>query len=370
MVLSMLTLWSCQPGSIDEQGNDKKEERVLEWINYPGNNEVKKKYKIVLVSGDEEYRSEEALPMLAKILSVHHGFDCIVLFAQDPKHPGIIDPNETKNIPGLEQLDDADLMILFTRFRELPDEQMEHFQKHLEKGKPVIGIRTATHAFHFVDTTSTWKHWGNYYQGDEKEWTGGFGRKILGVNWFSHHGHHKHQSTRGIFAPGTNAHPLLNGIEDSSIWGPTDVYGVPLPLSDAIDPILLGQVIDRKNEFDEADVLFGMRPSDMDVATKNEANKNVLNPNDPMMPIVWTKTYEIENGRKGKAITSTIGSSTDLLNEPLRRLFVNAAYHLLTLPVPEKAEVSIVGDYKPTQFQFHTDAYWDEKALRASGDLR
>jgi hypothetical protein len=368
ILLCTLVLWSCKPIGNTEQVVEKAEEGVMEWINYPGKKEMRKKQKIVLISGDEEYRSEEALPMLAKILSTHHGFDCTVLFAQDPNFPGIIDPNETKNIPGLEQLDDADLMFLFTRFRELPGEQMMHFQRYLEKGKPIIGIRTATHAFRFVDTTSTWRHWGNYYNGEKKDWSGGFGKKILGVNWHSHHGHHKHQSTRGIYAPNANVHPVLSGIEDGAIWGPTDVYGVPLPLFDKIDPILLGQVVDRENEFDEADALFGMRTSDNRVATKNEANNHVKNPNDPMMPIVWAKSYQVENGREGKAITSTIGSSTDLLNEALRQLFVNAAYHLLDLPVPEKAEVSIVGAYNPTQFQFHTDTYWDDKAIRISGD--
>ena len=68
---------------------------------------------IVLVSGDEEYRSEQALPQLAKILSQRHGFDCTVLFAIDPDD-GTINPNQSDNIPGLEALDSADLMVLFT----------------------------------------------------------------------------------------------------------------------------------------------------------------------------------------------------------------------------------------------------------------
>src|ERR1700680_140622 len=73
---------------------------------------------IVLISGDEEYRSEEALPQLGKILAKHHGFKCTVLFAIDPK-TGEINPN-ISNIPGLENLQSADLMIISTRFRDLP----------------------------------------------------------------------------------------------------------------------------------------------------------------------------------------------------------------------------------------------------------
>ena len=101
---------------------------------------------IVLVSGDEEYRSEEALPQLAKILAFRHGFKCTVLFAIDPGD-GTINPNRRDNLPGLEALARADLMVIFTRFRDLPDEQMKHLVEYVESGRPIIGLRTATHAF-------------------------------------------------------------------------------------------------------------------------------------------------------------------------------------------------------------------------------
>src|SRR4029078_5034226 len=83
---------------------------------YEGGEGPGKGKHIVLVSGDEEYRSEEALPQLAKILAKHHGFKCTVLFAINPDDNSI-DPNKNNNIAGLEALKTADLMILFTRFR-------------------------------------------------------------------------------------------------------------------------------------------------------------------------------------------------------------------------------------------------------------
>src|SRR5438874_3208044 len=113
---------------------------------YEGGQGPGKGKHIVLVSGDEEYRSEEALPQLAKILAKHHGFKCTVLFAINPDD-GTIDPKNTHNIPGLEALDNADLMVIFTRFRDLPDEQMKHVVKYVASGKPIVGMRTATHAF-------------------------------------------------------------------------------------------------------------------------------------------------------------------------------------------------------------------------------
>ena len=90
------------------------------WVVYDGYDGPGKGKHVVLISGDEEYRSEEALPQLGKILAKRHGFNCTVLFAVDPA-TGTIDPNNLSNIPGLEALKTADLMILFTRFRDLPD---------------------------------------------------------------------------------------------------------------------------------------------------------------------------------------------------------------------------------------------------------
>src|SRR5437868_15361204 len=72
------------------------------WLTIPGGDGAGKGKRIVLVSGDEEYRSEETLPQLARILARRHGFDCTVLFAIDPQ-TGTINPNVTDNVPGLEK---------------------------------------------------------------------------------------------------------------------------------------------------------------------------------------------------------------------------------------------------------------------------
>ncbi len=108
---------------------------------------------IVLVAGDDEYRSEELIPQLGRILAVRHGCRATVLFAVD-RNTGFIDP-PAQNIPGLESLDSAgrekaDLLVIFTRFRELPDEQMKHLADYIESGRPIIGLRTATHAFNYT----------------------------------------------------------------------------------------------------------------------------------------------------------------------------------------------------------------------------
>lgn len=330
--------------------------QIKQWLHLSGESS---KPHVVFISGDEEYRSEEALPALAKIMNQHHGFNCTVLFAQDPAAPGIINPNYGENIPGLEQLATADLMVNFTRFRALPDDQMQHIDNYLKSGKPVIGIRTATHAFHFKEVApdSKWAHYGNFSQ-DNKEWTDGFGRLVLGEKWISHHGHHRHQSTRGIIAPEADSHPILTGISNGEIWCPTDVYGVRLPLPGDSKVLVLGQVVNREAEYDENDLLYGMRDSDTEIAGVDPEKPDKGSPNDPMMPIAWTKTYQLPDGKQGKVFTSTIGASTDLLNNATRRMFVNAIHWITDQSIPIDANINFIGKYEPTAFSFVKDDYW------------
>ncbi|MGH7140900.1 MAG: GDSL-type esterase/lipase family protein, partial [Pirellulales bacterium] len=309
-----------------------------QWVAYPGKDGPGKGKKIVLVSGDEEYRSEEALPMLGKILSQRHGFDCTVHFAVDPQ-TGIIDSNNQNNIPGLEELDDADLMIIATRFRELPDEQMKHVVDFINAGKPVIGLRTATHAFSYS------KHKDSRYADwswTSSQWPGGFGRQILGDTWINHHGNHGKEATRGSVNDKQKDNPVLRGVTD--VFGQTDVYGIKNLTPDA-KVLLYGQVV------------AGMKPSDPPV----EGEKN-----DPMMPLAWLKSYTAPAGKTGQAFCTTMGASIDFTSEGLRRLIVNAAYYLTGLgdKVPEKNNVEIVGTFEPSFFGFKNNEYWKEKALK------
>ncbi|MBI3468853.1 MAG: ThuA domain-containing protein [Planctomycetes bacterium] len=283
---------------------------------------------VVLVSGDEEYRSEEGLPQLARSLAKHHGFKCTVLFAIDPKD-GTINPNQRDNIPGLESLRSADLMVIFTRFRSLPDEQMKHMVEYVESGRPIVGLRTATHAFDLPEANAYAR-----YSWQSKTWDGGFGRQVLGETWISHHGQHGKQSTRGIVAPEMRNHPILRGIRDGDIWGPTDVYGVRLPLPGDSQPLVLGQVLE------------GMRPDDPPVAGKQ---------NDPMMPVAWIKTYAGAEGKKTRVFTTTMGASQDLQSEGLRRLLANACYWAVGLEdqIGAKSNVDLIGNYQPLPFGFN-----------------
>ncbi|MBK7404886.1 MAG: ThuA domain-containing protein [Phycisphaerales bacterium] len=281
---------------------------------------------IVLVSGDEEYRSEEALPELGKILALHHGFTCTVLFAVDPA-TGEINPDVRTNIPGLAALDEADLMIISTRFRDLPDEQMEHIDRYLKAGGPVIGLRTATHAF-AMDSSPTY---ASYTWNSP---SGGFGREILGETWVAHHGDHGHQSTRGVLAPEASALPLARGLAPGSVWAKTDVYAVRLPLPEGCRPFMLGQV------------LAGMAIDDEPVAGEK---------NDPMMPVAWTREFPEGSGKPRRVFATTMGAAVDLETEGTRRMLVNAVYWTLGMEdqiPPDGTAVDLVGEYQPSPFAF------------------
>jgi hypothetical protein len=300
------------------------------FVRYEGTKGPGQGKHIVLVSGDEEYRSEEAMPQLGKILAKHHGFTCTVLFPID-KTDGSINPNQNDNIPGLEALKEADLLILFTRFRNLPEEQMKPLVDYIESGRPMIGLRTATHAFNIPDG----RPFAEYsWQSKKEGFADGFGRQVLGETWRTHHGKHGSESTRGVIAPGESSHPILKGIKDGDIWGPTDVYGVRLPLPGDSRPLVMGQV------------LSGMKSTDPPVEGPQ---------NDPLMPIAWTKSYKTKTGKTAKVFTTTMGASQDFLSEGLRRLLVNAAYWSLGMEdqITPDAPIDFVGDYQPTPFGFN-----------------
>jgi hypothetical protein len=299
------------------------------WLVFEGGEGPGKGKHIVLLSGDEEYRSEETMPQLGKILSTHHGFKCTVLFAIDKK-TGEINPNTTDNIPGMEALDKADLVIMALRFRNLPDDQMKHFVDYVESGRPIVGMRTSTHAFNYdkkVETSYRKYTWTN----GDKDYEKGFGRQVLGETWVAHHGSHGKQATRGVPAEGMKDHPILRGCED--IFGPTDVYTTNTLHGDS-KPLVMGQV------------LTGMNPTDKPL----DGPKN-----NPMMPVAWTKTYTGTAGKSARIFTTTMGASQDLLAVGSRRMIVNAAYWCLGMEekISAESKVDVVGTWAPTKFGFN-----------------
>ncbi len=283
---------------------------------------------IVIVTGDEEYRSEEWGPMLGKLLSQRHGFKTTVLFAID-KETGVINPNEVGNIPHLDSLYSADLMILGTRLRVLPGEQLKPILDYLNAAKPIIALRTATHAFNNDD------HYGGY------DWRN-FGRLVVGENWLNHHGEHNVEGGRAVVVPEHANHPVLKNVSDIFTW--SDIYGIAKLDQGAAKVLLRGAVTESLEP--DSPLLKGDK-------------------NNPMMPLAWLKSYPSPSGDKtGNCFATTAGAAVDFRNEDLRRLVVNASYHLLHLPVPKRANVDPVDLFEPSYYGFQSKDYFLRRELR------
>lgn len=274
---------------------------------------------VVLLSGDEEYRSEEALPMLAKILSQRHGFKCSVVFSVNEQ--GEIDPDRAESISDSSVLDSADAIIMSLRFRKWPDADMQKFIAAYERGIPIIGLRTSTHSF------------ATKYKEMDK-----FGERVLGEEWVSHWGNHKKEATRGVIELSAKDHPILRGVTD--VFGDTDVYEA-YPPADA-NILLRGEVL-KGMTADSGPAKY----------TKTRASdKKEQDINDPMMAVAWYREQKSASGATQKILCTTMGSATDLKSEGLRRLVVNGVFWGLEMEVPEKANVEYVDPYEPFMYGF------------------
>jgi type 1 glutamine amidotransferase len=246
---------------------------------------AQRRSRVVFVSGDHEYSSEETMPLIAAELEKHYGMQVTVLKA----YP---DENAEENIPGLEALDNADLAVLFLRWRRLPKEQVESLRKYLDSGKPVVAFRTTTHAF-------------NYPKGHDLEKWNAFASDYLGgpPGWGNGHTHYGHKSSTDVSIIQASANdPILTGVEETfhvRSW----LYHV-LPKYPPADSkqLLIGRAVDPE---------------------RKEAIEN---------PVAWTW----KNGAGGKVFMTTLGHPEDFQVESVQRLVVNSIHWALGKPVPKK----------------------------------
>jgi hypothetical protein len=218
----------------------------------------------------------------------------------------------------LKYIDKADLVILFSRLISLHDNQLQHFYKYLDSGKPIIGIRTANHGFLGFD-----------YKKDGKKID--FGEHVLGGTFRDHHGRWQQDSTRGIIVEENKDHPVLRGVKD--IWGLTDVYrtykeGDSLPAD--CTPLVNGQPLMGRNHDD------------------------AINPKLIALPVAWVKTWTGNTGKNARVFHTTMGSAEDYRNAGLRRLTVNAVYWCLLMEkqTDPGSSVDFVGNYDPLRSGF------------------
>ncbi len=271
--------------------------------------------QVVLLAGDEEYRSEESMPMLAQILSAN-GFNTTVLFSMNPD--GTVNPDAGGSLSHSEALDKAEAIVMSLRFRHWDDASMERFEKALNRGVPIVALRTSTHAFNFP-ADSKWAKY-SFNAKAEKGWEMGFGRQILGETWVSHWGQHKKQATRTHVEDANKNHPILNGVGE--IFCTSDVYEA--------NPLMPSTILLR------GEVTESFDPSSKGFDPKNK----------PMQAVAWVR--EVKNSR---IFTTTMGAASDLVDEDLRRLVVNGVFWGLGVEVPVKAAVDAKG-FNPSFYSF------------------
>lgn len=294
---------------------------------------------IVLIAGDEEYRSEEAMPMLGQLLSKHHGFKCSVLFSLDDK--GNVDPNNQKSLSHPESLDSADLIVTSIRFRGWGDDAMEKFDAAYKRGVPFVTLRTSNHGFKF-GKNSKWAKY-SFNAKEDTGWKGGFGQQLFGMTWIAHHGKHKVEGTRTIVEEANKDHAILNGV--GTIFAESDVYTARPPKE--VNVLLRGVVTKTLEPNSEA----------------VEGKKN-----DPIQPVAWTKLHKNEEGKTNRIFNTTMGAASDLDDANLRRLVVNACYWGLELEVPAKAVVDVPAGYQPTFYGFKKFKKGKKPAFFIPGD--
>ena len=223
--------------------------------------------RVVLVAGEDEHGSAETLAELARLLEERHGLDCVLLVAR-----------ARDDVPGLEALAHADLAVFYLRYRTLPDEQLEHVLSYVRSGRPVLGLRTSTHAFLYPP------------EDPRAAWNDGFGTELFGQRWLYHYGHGSRTTVRR--ADASREHPILDGVAtpfESRAW----LYHVnPLPQDCTV--LLTGTAIDSDRSRTELE------------------------------PVAWART---SGGRR--AFYTSLGERGDFGLAPVRRLLVNAVHWCL-----------------------------------------
>ena len=235
---------------------------------------------VVFMIGEDEYKTWETLPIFAKSELESRGVRVTVVQA---------DAKDKNNFPGLvEALKDADALFVSVRRRTPVKAQLDAVHAHLDAGKPLVGIRTACHAFALRP---------NEKLPDSRvaDWAK-FDPEVLGGNYVGHHGNELKSAVS--LAPGAVSHPILNGVDVRKLEGNGSLYRVS-PLNESCTPLLMGTIPDKSPE-----------------------------------PIAWTRLYGAKHSR---IFYTSLGHSDDFASPEFRRLLVNGISWALQQPLKAKS---------------------------------
>jgi len=228
----------------------------------------------------------------------------------------------SSNVSGMEALKDADLLFIFARFLNLPEDQMAQIEGYIEKGGPVVGLRTSSHAFKIPDGSKYAKY---DFKSKAKGYENGFGEMILGNTWVGHYGDNHRQGTRIQIVPEQKGNVILSGVADNAFTHAGAYVGKPGP---------------------DFTVLTNSQPLvSMDPKSDPDTTK-------PPMPSTWTRSYMSKDGKPHRVFHSTQGASEDILDESYRRMILNGVLWAAGMEAAIKPDLDItfVGPYHPNTF--------------------
>lgn len=241
---------------------------------------------LAVLINEDEYQTRQSLPEWVENQAVHDRFRVVLLHAKEQASGNAGSPATPRRFQDLGTLETADLLMVSVRRVPLPKDQLEAVQRFVRSGKPVIGIRTASHAFSTRDSNSPPEGWG---------WWPEFDQEVFGGNYSGHHGNELHPKVMATANRAAGLHPLLTGGDFSGFQSNGSLYRTA-PLSPATDVLLMGEVEGQAAE-----------------------------------PVAWT--FVRRDG--GRSFYTSLGHVDDFKQPVFQRLLLNGCLWAVGLPLAE-----------------------------------
>jgi nicotinamidase-related amidase len=239
------------------------------------------KRKVVMLIGDDEYKTEVTLPAFAKSDLEPLGFDVQIIHS---------DSQDKNHFPGMaEAIRSADLVFVSVRRRMPPKADLDALRRHVAAGKPLVGIRTACHAWCLRNEKENQAAAAK----GQASWPE-FDPEVFGGHYVGHHGSSP-KTAISLADGGANDHAILRGLELDKLVGNGSLYRVK-PLTETTTPLLIGTIEGQPSE-----------------------------------PVAWTN---LAGPNKARVFNTTLGHEGDFANPIFRKLLVNALYWSLEEPYP------------------------------------
>jgi nicotinamidase-related amidase len=241
--------------------------------------------KVAILIGDDEYKTEVTLPAFVKSDLEPLGLDVTIIHA---------DSQDKNSFPGMAAaIKQADVVLVSVRRRLPPKADLDALREHVAVGKPLVGIRTACHAW----CLRTEKENAAAAAAGRGVWSE-FDPEVFGGHYTNHYGNGP--KTAITAAGGTQDHAILRGIEAEKLVGNGSLYKVR-PLTETTTPLLIGTI-----------------------------------PNEQPEPVAWTN---LAGANEARVFNTTLGHEGDFENPAFRKLLANALFWALNQPYPRGQDI-------------------------------